>query len=64
MRIQHLVDFLAVFFKNKSVFLAVYVIFKLGKIGQQIARIFVLRRRRYIFADFPDFLYQVVTPLF
>ena len=48
---KHLVDFLAVFLKDKSVFLRSHVLFKLGEVGEQVRRIFVLRRGRNIGAN-------------
>ena len=41
---KHLVDFLAVFLKDKTVFLRSHVLFKLGEVGEQVRRVFVLRR--------------------
>ena len=42
MGIQHFVYFFTVFLEYKPVFFTVYIFFKVGKIGKQIARVFVL----------------------
>ena len=52
MCVQNLVNFLTVFLKNKSVFFTVYIFFKVGKIREQIACVFVLRCSRNKSADF------------
>ena len=60
---KHLVDFLAVFLKDKSVFLRSHVLFKLGEVGEQVRRVFVLRRGRNIGANRLYFGKQIFTLL-
>ena len=61
---KHLVDFLAVFLKDKTVFLRSHVLFKLGEVGEQVRRIFVLRRCRNIGANRLYFGKQIFAFLF
>ena len=52
MGIQHFVYFLSVLFKNKSVFLTVYIFLKVGKVRQEITCVLVLWCSRNKGSDF------------
>ena len=60
---KHLVDLLAVFLKYKTVFLRSHVLFKLGEVGEQVRRVFVLRRGRNVGANRLYFSEQIFTLL-
>ncbi len=43
MGIQHLIDFLPMLLKHKAILLTVHIFFEFGQVGEQVARILILR---------------------
>ena len=60
---KHLVDLLPMLLKDKSVFLRSHVLFKIGEVGEQVRRVFVLRRGRNVGANRLYFCKQIFTLL-
>ena len=64
MGIQHLIDFLPMLLEYETVLFPVHIFFEFGQVGEQVARILILRRRSNKGTNLLDFVQQIFTLLF
>ena len=64
MGIQHLIDFLPMLLEHETVLFPVHIFFEFGQVGEQVARILILRCCGDKGTNLLDFVQQIVPFLF
>ena len=64
MGIQHLIDFLPMLLEHETVLFPVHIFFEFGQVGEQVARILILRCCGDKGTNLLDFVQQIVPLLF